>query len=331
MINRARFKHYNQQNINNTDTPNTQQQPRKIICFILTCDREYYKQRRQKQKETIQLLQSLNIKIYYILAKMQEDYEIIEKWDNNIDALIVPCIDSYETLTEKMYLAYAYFYEDDIDGILKIDDDTIINNKKPIEYILETNIDYIGHTLSHYKKNFYDKFHWKRKLNQKYLYKMITYIDDNISYFSGPFYFISKNIINKIRHTGLDYLAEDLSVGRIVSSSIFLIKEIPEEYKKYVSWTEDTEDYIKKIKYIYFDDTNNLDNIIINIIKIKQIVSNNKVNYKFIKLNIPDNIYIKMFPYILIDELNISQINNDDIIKLNEIKIQENDLSQNIE
>ena len=163
---------------------------------------------------------------------------------------------------------------------------------------------------------------------------MITYIDDNISYFSGPFYFISKNIINKIRHTGLDYLAEDLSVGRIVSSSIFLIKEIPEEYKKYVSWTEDTEDYIKKIKYIYFDDTNNLDNIIINIIKIKQIVSNNKVNYKFIKLNIPDNIYIKMFPYILIDELNISQIsqiNNDDIIKLNEIKIQENDLSQNIE
>jgi hypothetical protein len=161
---------------------------------------------------------------------------------------------------------------------------------------------------------------------------MLTYIDENINYFGGPFYFISKNIINKIRHIGLDYLAEDLSVGKIASKNTYLINELPEAYKKYVSWTEDTEDYIKKIKYIYFDNTNNSDNIIINIIKIKQIINNNsKINYKFIKLNIPDNIYIKMFPYILIDELNINQINNDDIIKLNEIKIQENDLSQNIE
>ena len=315
-------------NNNNQDINQENNKKRNVICLILTCDKEYYKQRRKRQENTINLLKD-ELKIYYLVAdpEQNEIYKITERWENDIDLLSVKCEESYESLSRKMYLAYSYFYDkDNIDGIIKIDDDTLISNINPINYILYSKYDYIGHTSTFYTKNKYDKFHWKRKLNNQYLYKMMTYIDCNIFYFSGPFYYISKNIIKQIRYDRLEYFAEDLSVGYIVSKYNYSKITLNESDKNYIKWSSDTEDYVKRKLYIYICDDTYDDNKLDKINKI--IKENNKSDIRFIKSNIESiiesnnkfNNYMTTYIDILVDDIKLDDIKLDDI-KLDDIKL----------
>lgn len=108
-----------------------------VCVLILTCDK--YKHRLTNIKK-----QLVNVKYKYYFLEASEKYNKTYI-DNN--RLIVNCDECYENLPKKVLLAYEYLYNNtNYDYIIKMDDDTIINENKLQEMIDNRfyNLDYIG-------------------------------------------------------------------------------------------------------------------------------------------------------------------------------------------
>ena len=83
----------------------TSEQP---VCLVLTCNRPYYKKRRSENHATFKLLADAGFHIFFLLADSNIEktvYSVDE--DLSYDTITVPCPDSYDYLTKKIYLAFV--------------------------------------------------------------------------------------------------------------------------------------------------------------------------------------------------------------------------------
>ena len=170
----------------------------------------------------------------------------LEQIHENEYNLYVPIMDCYEMLSPKMEMAYRYFQTTECNGILKVDDDIIIFNKGQFtHYILPAFIkyDYVGGSIGEFGiyKGAIPIAIKKYTLNM--FKKMLLHADTSFPYFSGPFYWVSKKVINSISSEGLELFYEDASVGYIVHkhNNISSYSFEPTYFKSIVYWNNDTE------------------------------------------------------------------------------------------
>ena len=133
-------------------------------------------------------------------------------------------MECYEMLSPKMECAYRYFNDKECNLILKIDDDvTIVDKGIFITTIIEMMdiYDYGGYNTGTYgysNLNIIDT----PNLKINYLKKMFIYIDEKITYYGGPFYWISALALKEICNIGMLYFHEDVAVGYAISSNKYL-------------------------------------------------------------------------------------------------------------
>lgn len=228
-----------------------------ITVLIITCYKEYYNKRRKLQYDTIQFLKTAGFSVYYLLGFNQEQsttqYQIIDNFDNDCKALIVPILECYENLSIKSYLGFTYFLNTPCIGILKLDDDTIITSNVFTDFIKYMNVDKMIDYAGIRPVNFITQFdgHIRNKdLIHNYLSSTCSIIPIPVLYFAGFCYWISRKMINYIRKDNLDNISEDLSVGIICKNYKDLITlVIPPEITNYIICDQDAGS-IKSTKYV---------------------------------------------------------------------------------
>ena len=205
---------------------------------MVSCDRPYYRQRRELNYKTYMEFQRIGFVVVFLFAGLTDDAKLSENSDGTF-ILRVPTLDMYELLSHKMELAYKYFSEVGCSGILKIDDDIKIINaahlEKACSYYLDK-CDYFGISIGssgNIPKNS-PLFIKKHSLN---LFKNLRLIDTNIIYAGGPFYWVSSKTIEHIVKDGLEFVYEDLSVGNLVKNHPELKVAFDDSlYRKVVNW-----------------------------------------------------------------------------------------------
>ncbi len=215
----------------------------KKVCLVLSCDRPYYKARRESNYETYRWFQQNEFSVVFLFAGVEGDQPKLSENSDGTYILRVPSLEVYELLSYKMELAYKFFSNSGCKGILKIDDDIKILNTRILYDILKVNTsmyDYFGITVSRGcskgNENLYIK---KYTLN---LFKKFSLITDNFEYAGGPFYWISYKTLGHIANDGLEYMYEDASVGYVVKNHVELTKAcIPSAFGTAIMWYNDTE------------------------------------------------------------------------------------------
>lgn len=221
----------------------------KNIALVLSCKREYYKKRLLDNKETLNMLHELEFLVVLLYADPSINEPKLEIY-NDIISLTVPCPDIYELLSVKMEMAFKYFQEKEVNGILKIDDNTTILNKESFSKIIPylNSYDYFGiqsptfspsiKSENNYYLNHFDK--------EKYTYNCFKNIflrlqHLNMKFMAGPFYWVSLKAIDAIVQNGLEYLYEDVSVGYAISKKPLKSYCEPSFFKTVISWDNSTE------------------------------------------------------------------------------------------
>lgn len=214
----------------------------KKICLILSCDRPYYKQRRETNYHTYKWFQENGFLVVFLFAGVNES-EISVDSDGTY-SLRVPSLEAYELLSHKMELAYTYFAKSGCLGILKIDDDIKIKNsallKTFVDRIEKTPYDYIGITAGRFiSDGNLAPYMKKYKLN---LFKSLRIAKADIVYAGGPFYWVSQTTINHIAKDGLEYIYEDVSVGNVVKNHPELTSAICTSlFNNVIEWNDERE------------------------------------------------------------------------------------------
>lgn len=132
------------------------------------------------------------------------------------DRLLVSTPDTYEYLSHKIWRALNAAYQiDEINHILKIDDDCVCNVEKLLEFRHEQ-YDYMGTDISIGGQSFID-WHFGSTSN-KQISNLIFEIEDNVTWYDGQGgYFLSKNAADKILNLDIEdfqHILEDYAVGR---------------------------------------------------------------------------------------------------------------------
>jgi hypothetical protein len=215
----------------------------KKVCLVLSCDRPYYRERREKNYKTYLEFQRLGFVVVFLFAGLTDEAQVSENSDGTF-ILRVPTLDVYELLSHKMELAYKFFSTVGCSGILKIDDDIKILDTTLLEmacsYYLDK-CDYFGISIgsSAHIPNNNPLFIKKYSLN---LFKNLRQIDTNIMYAGGPFYWVSSKTIEHIVKDGLEFIYEDLSVGNLVKNHPELKVAFDDSlYRKAVNWDNESE------------------------------------------------------------------------------------------
>jgi len=209
----------------------------KPVCLVLSCNRSYYRERRRNNKDTFKLLEAAGFNIVFLYADHNLDTakDGIDE-DFGYDTLTVPCPDSYDYLSRKIELAFAKFT--DIPGILKIDDDIRIQDPSCLTDLQKiiTKTDYFGIAKVDKKKNTSYPVISGKKFSPIFN-NLHAYFNKDFIYFGGPFYWVSKNTLQKIATDNLEYPWEDLSVGYLVSKHPELtVQFMPWNKEKRITW-----------------------------------------------------------------------------------------------
>jgi hypothetical protein len=218
----------------------------RYVCLVLACNREFYNTRRQKNSDTFNILKKSNFVIVYLFADNSIDAIKITEVAPGMYNMIVPAPEMYELISYKMNLAYNYFSNKKVKGILKIDDNTIISYPDIIEHdftdlINNSKYDYIGLEKVIVKKEGNNYIKMKNRTPMPILGNIYHKLDIDISYFGGPFYYLSPKAIKQISTTGLIFGYEDFSVGYSVSKNPAL-KIFTWNFKnKGISWDNEKE------------------------------------------------------------------------------------------
>lgn len=215
----------------------------KKVCLVLSCDRPYYKQRRESNYETYRWFQQNGFSVVFLFAGVEGDEPKLSENSDGTYTLRVPSLEVYELLSHKMELAYKFFSKSGCKGILKIDDDIKIVNTRVLSHLLEIHIpkyDYLGVSISTGCSNGLEKLNIKKySIN---LFKKLILITENFEYAGGPFYWISYKTLGHIANDGLEYMYEDASVGYVVKNHVELTKVcIPSAFRTAIIWYNDTE------------------------------------------------------------------------------------------
>lgn len=185
----------------------------KYICLVLTCNKPQYAKRREKHSHVYSQISKAGFEVVFLYADPTLDsFHIV---NNEYYELTVPTEESYPNLAVKMKLAYTFFNTQDINGILKIDDDIYHIDEDCLDTYYYS-IDYLG------------SFCWKLEYCD---------IDSNIPYknmlrqefFTGPFYWVSKKAIQyivseEVLATLFKIAGEDYYVGYSLSDKNIVLK-----------------------------------------------------------------------------------------------------------
>jgi hypothetical protein len=219
------------------------------ICLVLACNRPFYNDRRNKNKDVWERLTNSGFRVMFLFAdptltKPQFGTDTISGTGSEYSTLTVPCPEVYEYLTQKIQLAYSVL-AGTCSGILKMDDNTRINDPScliELQKIIQT-YDYFGSNINHKKQGEIEKIQYKCKFSPLFN-KLIAMFDKSFSYFGGPFYWVSDNVLQEIAKNkrALEYPWEDLSVGYFISKfphlkTLFL----PWNSEKRITWDTLTE------------------------------------------------------------------------------------------
>ena len=189
----------------------------KKVCLVLSCDRPYYKQRRESNYETYRWFQQNGFSVVFLFAGVEGDGPKLSENSDGTYILRVPSLEVYELLSHKMELAYKFFSKSGCEGILKIDDDIKIVNTGILNHFIHTELnkyDYLGISIGNFVSDGNALLAVKKyNLN---LFKTLRSTKANIVYAGGPFYWVSFKTIQYIAQDGLEYICEDVSVGNVV-------------------------------------------------------------------------------------------------------------------
>lgn len=188
-----------------------------LFCFIISCDQPRYNKRRMNQKKTIKILRENGYRVYYLIGDGKDKTHIIENWHEDVDALQVPLRESYETMGEKLYSGYSWASYMGADGVLKLDDDTHILDPLMLQEIV-TNFsthDYMGAEIMTINPG--TNYGHLRRTKLQFLNKMSSIVPVKLQPFAGPCYFINHIMLEGVRHHGLRFMLEDMSVGFIAT------------------------------------------------------------------------------------------------------------------
>jgi len=189
----------------------------KKVCLVLSCDRPYYKQRRESNYKTYRWFQQNGFSVVFLFAGVEGDEPKLSENSDGTYILRVPSLEVYELLSHKMELAYKFFSKSGCDGILKIDDDIKIINADKLKDFIYTELnkyDYLGISIGNFISDGNALLAVKKyNLN---LFKTLRSAKANIVYAGGPFYWVSFKTIQYIAQDGLEYICEDVSVGNVV-------------------------------------------------------------------------------------------------------------------
>lgn len=185
----------------------------KVCILVLSCDK--YKERIERLKS--KLLNKINYKYFLIYC----DKNIEKKWLTNNHKLFVQCEECYENLPKKVLLAYDYIYnQTDYDYIIKIDDDTLINEETLDIFIKNHfyNLDYLGALAGgHVQKD----WHFGKCKNEE-LNRKLYWNEYNGDWCGGGFgYILSRPALSiLLKKENYEYIwneiYEDKSIGDIL-------------------------------------------------------------------------------------------------------------------
>ena len=158
--------------------------------------------------------------------------------------LDVPIIDTYSRHTLKMEAGYRYFADTDCKGVLKIDDDIKIQNGDCLDILLQEvipTIDFFG-IYKCIMPPGTRGFDLKRLKEREYVGKSWE-LNRYVTYFAGPFYWVSAVAIRQISAVGLEFPFEDVSVGAAIgAASPPLLLDCKLWYDlNWITWNNDTE------------------------------------------------------------------------------------------
>lgn len=214
----------------------------KKVCLVLSCDRPYYRQRREQNYKTYMEFKRLGFVVVFLFAGLTDEAQLSENNDGTF-ILRVPTLDVYELLSHKMELAYKFFLPLGCTGILKIDDDIKIINLDILIHFLDSNLyryDYIGISVGWFESNEGDIPAVKKyTLN---IFKKFRHSKAKVTYAGGPFYWVSFKAIEHIAKDGLEFIFEDVSVGYVIQNHVELTKLFTQSISNIaVVWNNESE------------------------------------------------------------------------------------------
>ena len=195
----------------------------KVVVLILTCKRPFYEGRLNENKSTFDIMKRIGATLVYLYADPTLSETTVVNRDLDTFNMTVPCIESYDYLTRKISLAYTYFAKTNCIGVLKIDDDTQIKTETIFaeEFLqLANKYDYFGVSeKTILKRDGYLKYYSRAFIDEPLFRNIHHKIDYNITYFEGPFYYLSQKAIQIVIKTGVTLLFEDVGVGYVLTAS----------------------------------------------------------------------------------------------------------------
>jgi hypothetical protein len=201
----------------------------KKICLVLTCDRPFYRERRHASADTYEILKKNGFTVIFLYANaslLKPEFEL----KGGEYCLTLPTEESYNNLPTKILKAFKFFSEYNIKGILKIDDDTRIQDPNIFDPDF-TDLDYAGASVGY------------MSVGPRMFDKGVVNIDREINYFGGPFYWLSARALHYVIKGEFKYPWEDACVGYCLGpeSHRLLVRYLPFNTSKQVVWSNETE------------------------------------------------------------------------------------------
>lgn len=202
---------------------------KKKLCLVLTCNKPYYNERRLKSKKTYDILKDNGFTVVFLYSDPKHTIPEFEL-RNGEYCLTIPIEETYHNIPTKILEAFKFFCRYNTKGILKIDDDTCIEDPTIFQEDF-TDVDYAGASVG-------SMFPGTRVFN-----KDIITIEKQILYFGGPFYWLSAKALHHIISVGFKYPWEDASIGYAIGlhPNFFAVRFLSFNDTKQVVWSNDTD------------------------------------------------------------------------------------------
>jgi hypothetical protein len=216
----------------------------RIICLVLACNRPFYNKRKEQNAATFAILKRCGFVIVYLYASNALSEIKLEQLEKDTYNMTVPAPEMYEMISYKMSIAYNFFNKIHVKGILKIDDNTVISYPDIIEHDfldLTQKYDYIGLEQVKISKDKTPYIHMVNRTKVPLLENVYHKVDIDVTYFGGPFYYLSPKALNQVTTVGLKFGYEDVSVGYAVTKNKALKQYMWNFKNKGVSWDNEKE------------------------------------------------------------------------------------------
>ena len=185
----------------------------------MTCNKPQYVERRLKNESTYKHIQDAGFVFFYLFSDPDAGAEIRVSYDEPSGrySMYVPLEETYENIIHKVLTAYIFLNQFPIKGILKLDDDVIINEPDILNDVY-FKADYMG--ADYLSTDIIDSYNNKISIN----------------YFAGPFYWLSNSSLEHISCSIPEVSAEDIHVGIVLYKWKECIIANPRLYNSKVVW-----------------------------------------------------------------------------------------------